>query len=204
MTKQGIIDGIDSMRICEKDYDTLNMLCDYLDDSVFSKIMELILEGDLKISDFEPVFSDSAIGKAIAESIETQNELYTEMSRLAEFRAATDIQKYGIVKGDSGYMDEKTEEINNILFSLVSQSSTGDPITDACRKKLYSDLLSGAISAGDASHWLMSINDYVIPVDYDHIVLNQVDIDFMNRNDLSVEGIKKIKSLAEYLRLPKD
>ena len=46
------------------------------------------------------------------------------------------------------------------------------------------------------------MNDYIVPLDYEHQILNEFDKAYMNNNNLNVSQMKQIKSL--YLIMTRD
>jgi hypothetical protein len=208
MNKAEILDGIKAMSMTEKDYDVLLGLCDSLSDEIFSKVIELILEGDLLISDFEPLLEDGESRKVVSESIAAQRSLYESASKLAAFREESGTgddaiyQEYAIAKGDASYSDEKEKELSDILSSLAYGSGSSDPVTQACRARLYKDLMDGGVSEDEARHWMMSLDDFMVPVDWSNVRLNGYDLDFMRSKGLTEDMMKKIKAVAERIRMP--
>lgn len=118
MNRDQILKGIDNMKnLREKDYDTLDFLLKNTSPRLFTKIIEEILLGNLYISDFESLLSDSQRERYNA-IIQQECELVDYISKLTSFREKiyTETQNYGINKADKiieagDYTDEQKKEI---------------------------------------------------------------------------------------------
>ena len=118
MNREQILKGIDNMKnLREKDYDTLDFLLKNTSPRLFTKIIEEILLGNLYISDFESLLSDSQRERYNA-IIQQECELVDYISKLTAFREKiyTETQNYGIHKADKiieagDYTDEQKKEI---------------------------------------------------------------------------------------------
>ena len=118
MNREQILKGIDNMKnLREKDYDTLDFLLKNTSPRLFTKIIEEILLGNLYISDFESLLSDSQRERYNA-IIQQECELVDYISKLTSFREKiyTETQNYGIHKADKiieagDYTDEQKKEI---------------------------------------------------------------------------------------------
>ena len=118
MNRDQILKGIDNMKnLREKDYDTLDFLLKNTSPRLFTKIIEEILLGNLYISDFESLLSDSQRERYNA-IIQQECELVDYISKLTAFREKiyTETQNYGIHKADKiieagDYTDEQKKEI---------------------------------------------------------------------------------------------
>lgn len=118
MNREQILKGIDNMKnLREKDYDTLDFLLKNTSPRLFTKIIEEILLGNLYISDFESLLSDSQRERYNA-IIQQECELVDYITKLTSFREKiyTETQNYGINKADKiieagDYTDEQKKEI---------------------------------------------------------------------------------------------
>ena len=118
MNREQILKGIDNMKnLREKDYDTLDFLLKNTSPRLFTKIIEEILLGNLYISDFESLLSDSQRERYNA-IIQQECELVDYITKLTSFREKiyTETQNYGITKADKiieagDYTDEQKKEI---------------------------------------------------------------------------------------------
>ncbi len=86
MNREQILNGIDDMtNLREKDYATIDFLLKNTSPRLFTKIIEEILLGNLYISDFESLLSDSQREKYNA-IIQQEAELVDYMAKLTKFR----------------------------------------------------------------------------------------------------------------------
>ena len=86
MNREQILNGIDNMtNLREKDYATIDFLLKNTSPRLFTKIIEEILLGNLYISDFESLLSDSQREKYNA-IIQQEAELVDYMAKLTKFR----------------------------------------------------------------------------------------------------------------------
>lgn len=87
MNREQILNGIDNMtNLREKDYATIDFLLKNTSPRLFTKIIEEILLGNLYISDFESLLSDSQREKYNA-IIQQEAELVDYMAKLTKFRS---------------------------------------------------------------------------------------------------------------------
>ena len=89
-------------------------------------------------------------------------------------------------------------EKENILFSLLNSDKKLSPIEEIYRNRMISKILS-TDNHEFLDKMLLSIHDFIVPVDYDHIMLNNYDRSFMMDNSLTENDMKKMKSFAAFL-----
>ena len=86
MNREQILMGIDNMKnLREKDYATIDFLLKNTSPRLFTKIIEEVLLGNLYISDFESLLSDSQREKYNA-IIQQEHELVDYITKLTAFR----------------------------------------------------------------------------------------------------------------------
>jgi hypothetical protein len=200
MTRDEMINAVDRMVIYKKDYETLSLLMANLEDSLFVKILEEILLGNLFFSDFERIFSDSSYSSTLKRNLEAQDKLKKELDRLTAFRDQTDqaISLIGLYPpADQNlrvfYNQIKDEEIESQLYSIFE--SNEDPL--GLKLRIFEALQSGQISKED---FLLFSREYILPISIEHQILNKSDLQFATQNNLSEDQVKKIKALSYFIR----
>ena len=83
---------------------------------------------------------------------------------------------------------EKKNQIYSILFS-----KTGDAMTEFYQNVALQDILN---NPSNLDNILLSVSDYIVPIDYNYIQLTEADTLFMKQEQISEEEMKKIKSVA--------
>lgn len=91
-------------------------------------------------------------------------------------------------------------EKENILFHSLMQP-TDDPMLELYRSRMLKELLSmdNVHRNRFIDSMLLSVHDYIVPVDYNKVLLNGSDLKFAEDNHVDLEEMKKIKSFAAYL-----
>lgn len=206
--KQELIDFIDMLNITNSNYDDILELVLNSDDAFFVKVIEEIKDGNLTFNDFKRTFS---FGDAVDSSIEKQAKLYREHKLLSErLLEAEQLQLFDklkylvtIYQNKEGnnviYSAEEIEKENKLISMLTTDS--GDLLESLYKNKLLNDLLS----ASDAERsklvdsMLFSLDDYLVPVDFNHIELTDMDLKFARENNMTDDEMKKMKSFSAYL-----
>jgi len=202
MTRDEMINAVDRMVIYKKDYETLSLLMANLEDSLFVKILEEILLGNLFFSDFERIFSDSSYSSTLKRNLEAQDKLKKELDRLTAFRGQTDqaISLIGLYPpADQNlrvfYNQIKDEEIESQLYSIFEANE--DDLTKQLKLRIFEALQSSQISKED---FLLFSREYILPISIEHQILNKSDLQFATQNNLSEDQVKKIKALSYFIR----
>jgi len=206
--KQELIDFIDMLNITNSNYDDILELVLNSDDAFFVKVIEEIKDGNLTFNDFKRTFSFDGI---LDSSIEKQAKLYKEHKLLSErLLEAEQLQLFDklkylvtIYQNKEGnnviYSAEEIEKENKLISMLTTDS--GDLLESLYKNKLLNDLLS----ASDAERsklvdsMLFSLDDYLVPVDFNHIELTDMDLKFARENNMTDDEMKKMKSFSAYL-----
>ena len=99
-------------------------------------------------------------------------------------------------------IDYKAADIEkeNILFYNLMQE-TDDPVMELYRSRMLKELLSmdDVHRSSYIDSMLLSVHDYIVPVDYTKVLLNGSDLKFAEDNNVDLEEMKKIKSFAAYI-----
>lgn len=220
-----ILEGIDNLEIREKDYEILSTLVDNLEPSLFSIIIERILDGDILIEDFTEILSYTNYHKLLEESLESQKELkdkiklYTEvnndkfssvrMNNLIGLTNGAVMDSISMKTSEEFYDSEYRDIIENLVYSLTALSPKDNDIAILCKMKLLS-LLSESLGSNsdateseitvNASDIFFFINNYIIPVDYKYQTLNETDRRFMVENEIEEDTMKQMKMILFLIR----
>ena len=206
---------IENLEITDEMYDYIVPLLE-ADDALFTKIIEEVKNNNLKFNDFYRIFDDIPnYADTIKNSIDAQEKLYNEyyllyqlLNGLNEQSAELRLNNLGIIKSYITEQDDGTEntisvediEKRNILFSLFTEDIS-DPFKNFYKSMMLNKIVEGIENNQNEAveNMLLSLHDYLVPVDFNHVVLNNTDREFMKANNIKSEDeMKKIKSLAAY------
>lgn len=218
MNREQILMGIDNMKnLREKDYATIDFLLKNTSPRLFTKIIEEVLLGNLYISDFESLLSDSQREKYNA-IIQQEYELVDYMAKLTAFRNSIyeESQEYNNKKNDGKsyeipvYISNETYNANdeyksfikdNILLSLFESETSENAILKEIKLDLYKKIyeendtaLKNAIIISPNNN-----NDILIPISYHKVILDDFDIEYMKEHNMSEEEMRKMKSMMLFL-----
>lgn len=193
MTKEEILASIDSMTIYKDDVEVIQNLLKYCNDTLFVKIMEEIFLGNLLFSDLKPIFNSPEYTNLLEKSLSFQtafSEYYKKYSDLLTAKNLTnDLKLVNLMTIDRNIVFlEKKNQIYSILFS-----KTGDAMTEFYQNIALQDILN---NPSNLDNILLSVSDYIVPIDYNYIQLTEADTLFMKQEQISEEEMKKIKSVA--------
>jgi len=196
MTRDEILNKIDNMIIYEKDFVTLNNLVTYCSPKLFTKILEEVFLGNLYISDFDSIFT-SELNKKVNTEIIRQKDIEDRMYNLIALRKEIDKNSnfksnIAIAIEHSQYDTEVDFEKRNIISELFNDGE--DDVTERTIKEaLYNKIIQ------DPKKFLLSRDNYLVPISYHDIVLDSYDYEFMMQNSITEEEMKKMKSLSLFL-----
>lgn len=193
MTKEEILTSIDSMTIYKDDVEVIQNLLKYCNDTLFVKIMEEIFLGNLLFSDLKPIFNSPEYTNILEKSLSFQtafSEYYKKYSDLLTAKNLTnDLKLVNLMTIDRNIVFlEKKNQIYSILFS-----KTGDAMTEFYQNVALQDIMN---NPSNLDNILLSVSDYIVPIDYNYIQLTEADTLFMKQEQISEEEMKKIKSVA--------
>lgn len=193
MTKEEILASIDSMTIYKDDVGVIQNLLKYCNDTLFVKIMEEIFLGNLLFSDLKPIFNSPEYTNLLEKSLSFQtafSEYYKKYSDLLTAKNLTnDLKLVNLMTIDRNIVFlEKKNQIYSILFS-----KSGDAMTEFYQNVALQDILN---NPSNLDNILLSVSDYIVPIDYNYIQLTEADTLFMKQEQISEEEMKKIKSVA--------
>lgn len=210
MLRDDLLAMVDGMVIYEKDFNTLYKLLITADDLLFAKIMEEILIGHLYISDLEDIFVGSSYEDLLNQTLPIQTKLREEMTKLINFRRN--------VLNEAGYIPEitlglhqdnpdyndiyteiKDEEIDGMIYDLFNDIQRDPELVKASKIRMYDYIMSDSTFSKDDLY--LFNKSYILPISFEDQILNRRDVDFMLKNNLSEDDVKKIKSVGAFLRI---
>lgn len=196
MTRNELLNSVDNLILREKDYDTFLKLVTYATPKLFTKIYEEIVLGNLYIKDFEPIFDENA-NELRVDYIEMQDKIQKQYINMYKLRKQVDesltLEKYNqdqkIVKKSD---DKDTFEKMNLAASMI------DSLDTTFEKELALSLYN--LIEENPDIMLASPNEkFYVAIDFDNIVIDDYDKEYMRINGLSEDEMKKIKSIANYI-----
>lgn len=196
MTRNELLNSVDNLILREKDYDTFLKLVTYATPKLFTKIYEEIVLGNLYIKDFEPIFDENA-NELRVDYIEMQDKIQKQYINMYNLRKQVDesltLEKYNqdqkIVKKSD---DKDTFEKMNLAASMI------DSLDTTFEKELALSLYN--LIEENPDLMLASPNEkFYVAIDFNNIVIDDYDKEYMRINGLSEDEMKKIKSIANYI-----
>ena len=196
MTRNELLDSVNNLILREKDYDTFLKLVTYATPKLFTKIYEEIVLGNLYIKDFEPIFDENT-NELRVDYIEMQDKIQNQYINMYKLRKQVDesltLEKYNqdqkIVKKSD---DKDTFEKMNLAASMI------DSLDTTFEKELALSLYN--LIEENPDIMLASPNEkFYVAIDFNNIVIDDYDKEYMRINGLSEDEMKKIKSIANYI-----
>lgn len=196
MTRNELLNSVNNLILREKDYDTFLKLVTYATPKLFTKIYEEIVLGNLYIKDFEPIFDENT-NELRVDYIEMQDKIQNQYINMYKLRKQVDesltLEKYNqdqkIVKKSD---DKDTFEKMNLAASMI------DSLDTTFEKELALSLYN--LIEENPDIMLASPNEkFYVAIDFNNIVIDNYDKEYMRINGLSEDEMKKIKSIANYI-----
>lgn len=196
MTRNELLNSVNNLILREKDYDTFLKLVTYATPKLFTKIYEEIVLGNLYIKDFEPIFDENT-NELRVDYIEMQDKIQNQYINMYKLRKQIDesltLEKYNqdqkIVKKSD---DKDTFEKMNLAASMI------DSLDTTFEKELALSLYN--LIEENPDIMLASPNEkFYVAIDFNNIVIDDYDKEYMRINGLSEDEMKKIKSIANYI-----
>ena len=196
MTRNELLNSVNNLILREKDYDTFLKLVTYATPKLFTKIYEEIVLGNLYIKDFEPIFDENT-NELRVDYIEMQDKIQNQYINMYKLRKQVDesltLEKYNqdqkIVKKSD---DKDTFEKMNLAASMI------DSLDTTFEKDLALSLYN--LIEENPDIMLASPNEkFYVAIDFNNIVIDDYDKEYMRINGLSEDEMKKIKSIANYI-----
>lgn len=213
-----LMEFVDNMNLYEEDGKTLINLINNTEDKLFVTIMEHIMLGNLYISDFDEVFSHEYYGNDIGEEIKSQDSISTRLERIITFKEEImnltisnyeKLQKIAVTETSRNFTSSESfndlieERYLDFIDTIKNKIHQNTDLTTAIKLKMLDNLDTLSGSEEDIQSMLLSADDYVMPLQYDDQVLNDLDKEYMEINNIPESTMKKIKSLATFFRTNK-
>lgn len=216
MTKNEIFNLIDSMKIREKDYDIIVYLMENLDERLFLKILEEVLLGNIYWSDFERYFEYIGYDNHFETIVSNQYDLHQLLSKLIALRNSFGLEHPSVNKLSIQANKEVSRDFrNDILYELSRKNPNDSLTTELFKVNMFNAIINARVSTEldmepstnngilyiNADDIMLTINDYVLPIDYNYIRLSDNDYVYMSNNNISEDMMKKIRAVSDYLKM---
>ena len=210
--KNKLIDFVANMNLYDgKDYEILKSMLLVMEPTLFVKIIEEMKDNNLSLKDFYRLFESTNYGETIANSLENQANLYDEYTRLISLLLDYHIIEEGdklnnlvtfatVIVNNKKYSVAEVEKIQKIFELYIKD--TNDPYKEFFKDKIFSDFLKEiqgtTVNVSALDNILLSMQDYLVPVDYRYIELTDDDKNYAYNNKLTTDQMKKLKSMYAY------
>lgn len=206
-TKERIFKWIDDLVVYEFDYEILVKLIN-TNDKFFVRIMTELAEGNLLLDDFETLIGGASFDKIVEDkfiqqqSIEeylnlilTANDFINDEGAINKEIAENFLLDLNtIVNPDRTLLEEVTEEEIYSYFKNTPESSILSRIN---KDILLEQYYNGNIDKNFLNRY---IGLPIVPINYNNIVLTEEDKQFALRKGISLNEVKKMKSLRYYYK----
>lgn len=206
-TKERIFKWIDDLVVYEFDYEILVKLINS-NDKFFVRIMTELAEGNLLLDDFETLIGGASFDKIVQDkfiqqqSIEeylnlilTANDFISDQGAINKEIAENFLLDLNtIVNPDRTLLEEVTEEEIYSYFKNTPESSILSRIN---KDILLEQYYNGNIDKNFLNRY---IGLPIVPINYNNIILTEEDKQFALRKGISLNEVKKMKSLRYYYK----
>lgn len=206
-TKERIFKWIDDLVVYEFDYEILVKLINS-NDKFFVRIMTELAEGNLLLDDFETLIGGKSFDKIVEDkfiqqqSIEeylnlilTANDFISDEGAInKEIGENFLLDLNTIVNPDRTLLEEVTEEEIYSYFKNTPESSILSRIN---KDILLEQYYNGNIDKNFLNRY---IGLPIVPINYNNIILTEEDKQFALRKGISLNEVKKMKSLRYYYK----
>lgn len=206
-TKERIFKWIDDLVVYEFDYEILVKLINS-NDKFFVRIMTELAEGNLLLDDFETLIGGKSFDKIVEDkfiqqqSIEeylnlilTANDFINDEGAIHKETGENFLLDLNtIVNPDRTLLEEVTEEEIYSYFKNTPESSILSRIN---KDILLEQYYNGNIDKNFLNRY---IGLPIVPINYNNIILTEEDKQFALRKGISLNEVKKMKSLRYYYK----
>lgn len=206
-TKERIFKWIDDLVVYEFDYEILVKLIN-TNDKFFVRIMTELAEGNLLLDDFETLIGGVSFDNIVKDKFIQQQSIEEYLNLIL---AANDFisdegainKEIGenflldlntIVNPDRTLLEEVTDEEIYSYFNNTPESSILSRIN---KDILLEQYYNGNIDKNFLNRY---IGLPIVPIDYSNIILTEEDKQFALRKGISLNEVKKMKSLRYYYK----
>jgi len=201
--KERIINWVNNLTLYEKDYDTLLMLLQ-TNDKFFVRVMIELSKGNLILSDFETVIGGPAYDKIVENNFVINKKIQEDLEMILGANDAlsgdnVELNK-SIYEGLLVSPDkvELAEEVRDeILYDFFKNTPEANVLFRLHKDKLMDLFNKGTVDADFLSFY---VGIPVIPINYTDIELTEEDKRFALSKKITLDEVKKIKSLSYYYK----
>ena len=201
--KELIIKWIETRTLYEKDYDTLNMLLN-TNDKFFVRVMTEIAKGNLQLSDFETVIGGPSYDKRMEENFILSEKMQKDLELILgandainRFDAVLNKAIYENLLVSSENVELVEEVLDDDIYNFFKYTPESSILFREHKAKLLQQYNSGVFDRGFLNRY---IGVPIIPINYNDVVLTESDRLFALSKGISLNEVKKIKSLSYYYR----
>lgn len=206
-TKERIFKWIDDLVVYEFDYEILVKLIN-TNDKFFVRIMTELAEGNLLLDDFETLIGGVSFDKIVQDKFIQQQSIEEDLNLILtandfindegainkEIAENFLLDLNTIVNPDKTLLEEVTEEEIYSFFKNTPESSILSRIN---KDILLEQYYNGNIDKNFLNRY---IGLPIVPINYNNIVLTEEDKQFALRKGISLNEVKKMKSLRYYYK----
>lgn len=206
-TKDNIIQWIDNLVLYEKDYDTLNILMN-TNDRFFIRVMTELSKGNLMLTDFETVLGGISFDEYNKNKFELMKTMEEDLNLILEANMimnSNDNELYNQVHKNLMVSGERFDLIEEVEQEELYDFFKNTPQSSLLYREHKNILLKLFNENKISSDFLNKYSGIpIIPINYKHIVLTEEDKKFALSKGISLDEVKKIKSLSYYYRVKGD
>ena len=197
VTKNELISYITETTFYKEDAEIINNMINNMDSRLFVKVVEEIMLGNLYWSDFKPIYNDDKFSTVISDSIKSQSEFNERLQQFISYHDNISNSVFDTLVNTNSKVIS-IEKRNKIYSLLLSENK--NPIDQYYTNKMIDYLLEDDSDENDRIlDMLLSADEYVVPVSWEDIEVNDVDLAYCSSNNIKIDDFKKTKSLALYL-----
>ena len=201
--KELIIKYINNTTLYEKDYDTLNMLYN-TNNRFFVRVMTEIAKGNLYLSDFETLIGGPSYDSRIKSKFILSEKIQEDLDLILNANDAvtsfdqglnTSIYENLIVSSGATALIEEVEDEE--IYDFFKHTPESGLLFRIHKEKLLTQYVNGNVSPSLLNAY---ISVPIIPINYRDIILTEDDKLFGLSKGITMDEVKKIKSLSHYYR----
>lgn len=201
--KQMIIKWINNKTLYEKDYDTLNVLL-HTNNRFFVRVMTEIAKGNLQLSDFETVIGGPSYDSRLKENFVLSEKMQKDLELVLSANDAINgfneglnksIYENLLVESDKTALIEEVEEDD--IYNFFKYTPEASLMYRVHKEKMLAQYNNGFIDTGFLN---LYIGIPIIPINYNDVILTEDDKLFALTKGITIDEVKKIKSLNYYYR----
>lgn len=219
LNKNNISYEIKNMDIYKRDYDIINNLIKNVEPSLFSVILEEVMNNNMSWSDFEQILSHTDYSEILKLTLESQKKIKNELYNFNQLNDLDDkdnnlLTNIGLTEysstnaGKELYEKEYRIIRENLIFNLLKIDSRDNDLSILCKLKLYEMVMNGfSDEENKTSENALNIDDiflfldsYIIPIDSRFQQIDDLDRTFMNENNLDEKTMKHFKQISALIR----